>query len=73
MILKIPFPPDLPGLSPSPAGLTQRPERASHLHGEELRLLPRGEVATPFGLVEVGEGRVRLLDGSVASGQYAAG
>src|SRR4051812_14080771 len=33
--------------------LTQRPERGAHLFGEELRLLPRGEVTALVHLVEV--------------------
>ena len=42
--------------------VTQRPERGSHLVGEELRLLPGGEVAAPVDLVEVGEVGVDRLD-----------
>src|SRR3954452_25543852 len=35
--------------------LAKRPERCSDLRGEELRLLPGGEMATPVDLVEVRE------------------
>src|SRR5215211_8944190 len=42
--------------------LAKRPERRANLFGEELRLLPGGEVAAPVGLVEVGEAGVGLLD-----------
>jgi hypothetical protein len=33
----------------------ERPERGSELDGEELRLLPRGEVSAPVDVVEVDE------------------
>src|SRR5689334_18668148 len=39
----------------------QRAERRTQLFGEQLRLFPRGEVAAPFGLVEVDQVVVRLL------------
>src|SRR5918992_5073871 len=39
----------------------ERPEGGADLLGEELRLLPGGQVATLVGLVEVDEGGVRLL------------
>src|SRR6478672_13366890 len=42
--------------------LPQRPERRSDLLGEDLRLLPGGEVSAPGGLVVVGEVRVAGLD-----------
>src|SRR3954469_24010718 len=41
---------------------TERAERCADLLGEELRLLPRREVAALVYLVEVGEVGVRLLD-----------
>src|SRR4029079_9461523 len=40
----------------------QRLERRAHLLAEELRLLPRGEVATLVDLREVDDVRVRRLD-----------
>src|SRR3954468_3788178 len=42
--------------------LAKRPERRSDLGGEELRLLPGGEVAAPVDLVEIAEGGVGHLD-----------
>src|SRR5690349_694602 len=42
--------------------LPQRPERRAYLFTEELRFFPGGEVSTPLRFVEVGEGRVALLD-----------
>ena len=47
---------------PSPASLPQRAEGRPHLGGEDLRLLPGGEVAASIGLVEVGEAGVDRLD-----------
>ena len=44
------------------ASLSQRPECRPHLGGEDLRLLPGGEVATLVGLVEIGEAGVDRLD-----------
>ena len=42
-------------MSNRPLPSAQRPERGPHLAGEELRLLPGGEVAAPVDRVEVGE------------------
>src|SRR5689334_19973320 len=59
-----------PETEPCPSGMTvalmsllsaQRPEGRPHLVGEDLRLLPGCEVATPACLVEVRERRVDLL------------
>src|SRR5262245_50207882 len=43
------------------SSLAQGPERGAQLAREELRLLPRGEVPTPLGLVEVDDVRIDLL------------
>ena len=40
----------------------QRSERRTNFLTEELRLFPGGEVAARVRLVEIGEGRVALLD-----------
>src|SRR4051794_8347651 len=42
-------------------GSAQRPERGPQLGGEQLGLLPRGEVTAPVHLVEVAEGGVGQL------------
>src|SRR3954449_3405284 len=41
--------------------LAEQPESCSHLGGEQLGLLPGGEVAAPVGLVEVAERGIDLL------------
>src|ERR1700685_3912537 len=51
-----------PGTFPVQAVLAQWPERGPDLGGEQLGLFPGCEVAALFGLVEVGEGGVELLD-----------
>src|SRR5262245_6962307 len=48
--------------SPTGAVRAQRPERRPHFRGEELRLLPGGEVPAPVDLVVVGDARVHRLD-----------
>src|SRR4029453_17375113 len=53
--------------------LAQRAESGPQLLGEELRLLPRGEVATPFSLVEVGEAGVDRLDPAARGAPDLAG
>src|SRR5215469_17776745 len=42
--------------------LAERPEARADFCGEQLRLLPGGEVAAPVGLVEVDDVGVELLD-----------
>src|SRR4030095_13132849 len=51
----------LPSACLSSLALAKRPERCAELVGEELRLLPGGEVAAPVDFVEVNEGGVALL------------
>src|SRR3954447_18018788 len=53
--------------------LTQRAERSPYLVGEELRLLPGGEVAAPVGLVEVGEAGENDLDPAARGREDLAG
>jgi hypothetical protein len=53
--------------------LSQRPKRGSHLFGEELRLLPRSEVAAPIDLVEVRDVGVGLLDPAARGSPDLAG
>src|SRR4051812_32193386 len=50
------------GSGPMLCGLAQRPEGGADLLGEQLGLLPGGEVTALCDLVEVGQGWVRLLD-----------
>src|SRR5262245_2193918 len=49
------------------------PESRAHLGGEELRLLPGGEVAAPVDLVEVGEAGVDRLDPAARGSPDLAG
>jgi hypothetical protein len=53
--------------------LAQRAECSPHLDGEELRLLPGGEVAAPVDLVEVREVRVDRLDPAARGSPDLAG
>src|SRR5262245_3374723 len=52
-----------PGIIPSVvcSQLAERPEARAEFFGKQLRLLPRGEMAAPVGLVEVDEIGVELL------------
>src|SRR5918996_753274 len=55
------------------ASVAQGAERGPHLGGEELRLLPGGEVAAPVDLVEVGEAGVDRLDPAARGSEDLAG
>src|SRR4029453_13246248 len=52
---------------------SKSPERGSHLCGEDVRLLPGGEMAAPLGFVEIGDVRIRLLDPAARGGEDLAG
>src|SRR5262245_30798532 len=56
-----------------PFSLSQRSERGPQLLGEELRLLPGGEVAAPVDAVEVHEAWVGLLDPAARGPEDLAG
>ena len=55
------------------AHLAKRPERRSDLGGEELRLLPGGEVAALVDLVEVREAGVGRLGPAARGAQISPG
>ena len=63
------------GIIPSRAcrQLAERPEARADLGREQFGLFPRGEVAAPVDLVEVGEGGVGLLDPAVRGPEDLAG
>src|ERR671914_2400018 len=60
-------------MSIPPFPCAKGPERRSDLGGEELRLLPGGEVAAPVDLVEVGEVGVDRLDPAARGSPDLAG
>src|ERR687897_752456 len=62
-----------PFRSEATLGLAQRPEGGPQLGGEELRLLPGGEVAAPVDLVEVSEAGVDRLDPAARGSPDLAG
>src|SRR4029079_16908744 len=51
----------------------ERAERGAELLGEELRLLPGGEVPAPRGLVEVDDVRIGVLDPAARRAEDLAG
>ena len=53
--------------------LAERPERRAQLFRKQLRLLPRGEVAAPVGLVEVDDVGVELLGPAARGPEDLAG
>src|SRR5581483_9516720 len=73
--LSQPVAPDNEGslLSTVAAISAHRPERGADLLGEELRLLPRGEVPAALGLVEVRDVGIALLDPAARGEEDLAG
>src|SRR5437868_10576226 len=53
--------------------LAERPECCPDLGREQLGLFPGGEVAAPFGLIEVGEGGIGPLDPAARGPEDLAG